>query len=137
MLNIVTDNGTPALYERLRDKVSKKSIVYQRKFDVPRQSNSLVSDEDCSVSQVCLLKGFSILESLNMSSNTIEHVFFHNFILTQLTTALFNLFAAQLFGKTIVSTKQTTGQQECGKSITPDHALYCLAIVISYFDRFN
>ena len=56
------------LYERLRDEVSKTFTVYQRKFDVPRQSNILSIDEDYSISRVCLFLGV-------MSSNTIEHVF--------------------------------------------------------------
>ena len=57
------------LYERLRDKVSKNFTVYQRKFDVLRQSNISSIDEDCSVSRVCLFnsKDYSIFALFNMS----------------------------------------------------------------------
>ena len=36
-----------------------------------------------------------------------------------------------------VCTKQITGQKESGKSVTPDQALHCPAIVISLFYRFS
>ena len=53
---------------------------------------------------------FYIFALLNMPSDTIEHAFFHNFILTRLTVAMFVSFVSQLFAKTILFTKQITGQ---------------------------
>ena len=103
----------------MKDFVMKCPKSLQGKFDLPRQSiaNIFSIDGDCSVSRICLFcfcfsyKDFSIFASLNMSSNTIEHVFpyFHFNVVTD-DVAMFVL----LFCFSII----LQGDQICTKQIS-------------------